>query len=96
MRKSNWKLNYIAPSFFKQKWLKKPLLNLSTFRNSSIFSSLVGKRAQIYNGAWFLTKQIEGNMIKSKIGEFALTKTYTGQTQKKRKTKRKTKKLRVS
>jgi len=70
------------------------LLNLSTLRNAAIFSLLVGKRVQIYNGAWFLTKQIDFNMIKSKIGEFALTKNFTGQTQQKRKTKRKTKKLR--
>ena len=93
MKKSNWKLSYIHPWFFKKSFVKKSRnLVLSNFRNSTIIPKMIGLKASIYNGAWLLTKTFEEKMVGLKVGEFSITKKFDGQAQNKRKTKRKTKK----
>ena len=87
-------VTYIHPIFFKNRLYNKRILNVSQFRNSTIINKLIGLKMHVYNGLWLLTKIIDERMLKYKIGSFSITKKFDGQTQKKRKTKRKTKKNR--
>ena len=90
-KKANWKLPYIPLRWLSSKNYLKPNLTLSKFRNAIITKSLVGLRANIYNGAWLLTKTFDERMVGCKVGEFSITKRFDAQAQNKRKTKRKTK-----
>lgn len=91
MDKSNWKLPYIPLKWMVKKTYLKQNSTLSRFRNAIISKRMIGLRANIYNGAWLLTKTFDERMVGCKIGEFSITKRFDAQAQNKRKTKRKTK-----
>lgn len=91
MKRSNWKLPYIHSVLFKKRNLLKKQL-FFRLRNSSIPKYLVDKRIYVYNGIWFLSKNISNNMVGHKVGEFAFTKRSDTQLHLKRKSKKKTKK----
>jgi len=92
MKRSQWKITYIHPLFFRKSFYTKQPLILSRHRNSIVNTKLIGAKIHIYNGAWLLTKLVEPFMVGHKIGSFSITKKFDCQAQNKRKTKRKTKK----
>jgi len=92
MKRSQWKISYMHPIFFRKSFYTKSPLILSRFRNSIVSSKLIGSKIHIYNGAWLLTRLVEPNMVGHKIGSFSITKKFDCQAQNKRKSKRKTKK----
>lgn len=58
-------------------------------RNSLIPYNSLNKRVLVYNGHWFLGVAISKFMMGHKFGEFSFTKIYDGQSQIRRKTKKK-------
>lgn len=88
MKRSLWKLPFIHSTFFKK---SKKNLNLKKIflRNSLIPYNSLNKRVLVYNGHWFLGVAISKFMMGHKFGEFSFTKIYDGQSQIRRKTKKK-------
>jgi ribosomal protein S19 len=91
MKRSIWKLPYIHTVFFKKRFFFKNFFNLK-IRNSVIPSSFCDKRIRIYNGIWYLSKDIALNVVGFKVGEFSFTKRSDTQIHLKFKSKKKSKK----
>lgn len=91
MKRVIWKLPYIKPVLLKNNKLKKKNLKFS-FRNSIIPHRYLDKRVSIYNGIWFLSKEINKNMIGLKLGELSFTKRCDTQLHIRKKSKKKSKK----
>jgi len=93
MSRSSWKLPYIAPTLFKNRYLNTILSNIR-IRNSIIPSIFIKKKIKfcIFNGTWYLSMIMMPNMLGHKFGEFIFTKKSDTQTHLKRKVQRKTKK----
>lgn len=91
MKRSVWKLPYIHPTFLKKRNRSKNLIT-TKIRNSIISNFYVDKKICIYNGIWFLSKDISSTMVGLKLGEFSFTKRSDTQLHIKRKSKKKSKK----
>lgn len=72
-KKASWKLPFIHPIFFKKRNVLKKSLKLK-LRNSVIPADYVNKRIRVYNGIWFLSQDVNTNMIGYKLGQFSYTK----------------------
>jgi len=59
------------------------------FRNTTIVPFMIGKKLCLYNGAWFLTKNVEETMLHFKTGVFSITKCFDAQNQSRVKRKKK-------
>jgi len=91
MKRSIYKLPYIANTFFKKR-TERINNNLTLYRSSNIPAYFVNKKVSIYNGAWLLTNKIEEAMMGLKLGEFFQTKRFDRQSKTKSRGKRKVKK----
>ncbi len=54
-------------------------------RRSTILPEMIGLTFAVHNGKKFMPVFISENMIGHKLGEFALTRTFTGHADKKKK-----------
>ena len=81
MTRSIWKGPFVHPSLLKKidklKGVtnKKPIKTWS--RNSTIIPDFVGHSFMIHNGKTFIPITISEEMVGHKLGEFALTRTFT-------------------
>lgn len=91
MKRSSWKLPYIHPVLFKKRILNKKSILLK-IRNTLIPFNFTDKKLKIYNGIWYLSKEVASNMSGLKIGQFSFTKRCDKQIHKKKKGKKKNKK----
>ena len=55
---------------------KKPIKTWS--RRSTIFPEFIGFTFQVHNGRKFIDVYVTEDMVGHKLGEFALTRTFTG------------------
>lgn len=89
MKRSAWKLPYIAPYILKR--INNKFVKLKK-RNSVIPTSFIDKKVSLYNGIWNLSFIIKPDMRGHVFGEYSWTKRATGQLHIRRKTKKKSKK----
>ncbi len=54
-------------------------------RRSTISPEMIGHTFAVHNGNKFIPVYVSENMVGHKVGEFALTRTYRGHTEKKKK-----------
>lgn len=92
MKRSVWKLPYIHSVFFKKRIFNKSSILLK-IRHSVIPSNFIDKRIRVYNGIWYLSKDVTTGMLGIKLGQFSFTKKSDKQLHKKRRTKKKSKKF---
>jgi len=85
-----WKLPFIHSVFFKRRLIYKSNL-LLRIRNSLIPATFISKRMRVYNGIWFLSHDITGQMLGFKTGAFAFTRRCDPLIHGKNKRKRKKK-----
>jgi len=83
-----WKLPFIHSVFFKRRLLYKKNL-LLRIRNSLLPATFVYKRIRVYNGIWYLTTDITGQMLGFKTGAFSYTRRCDPLIHAKHKKKRK-------
>jgi ribosomal protein S19 len=89
MKKSRKKLPFILPLLFNKKSLLSNKFMILKNRSSIIPFAYKNKRVKIYNGKFFLSKDLNQNMVGLKLGEFSFTKRSDTQIHKKFKSKKK-------
>lgn len=75
--RSKWKLPYISPFLFRNKFLQMKSFNI-TNRKSIIPFTFLDKRIRIYNGKTFISIIVSRDKVGHKFGEFSITKVLSG------------------
>lgn len=85
-----WKLPYIHSVFFKRRLINKSNI-LLRIRNSLLPATYISKRIRLYNGIWYLSSDINSQMLGFKTGSFSFTRRCDALIHAKDKRKRKKK-----
>lgn len=89
--RSCWKVPFIAPNFFKNRFLKRKIYKIK-IRHSIIPYIFSNRRVLIYNGRFYSSIDILSSYIGFRFGDFCLTKTSRTFVHIKKKVKKKSKK----
>lgn len=73
VKRTFWKLPYIHPNLFKKRNLYKKY-HIFHMRNTIVPASLIGCRLKLYNGIWYLSKDVNVDMVGFKLGSFGHTR----------------------
>lgn len=98
--RSSWKLKPVELPFFRERFISRISADTNTqklwTKGTRIFSDLLEKTIQIYNGGKFVEVAVKKEMISLFLGSFVLTKRITSaihsKTRKNKKGRRKKKK----
>ena len=69
-----WKLPYINPKYFKNRFLKDRVFRIK-YKNSVIGSNFINKKVSVYNGKYLHSFDVTSCMVGFKFGEFLRYKT---------------------
>ncbi len=75
--RSKWKIPYISPFLFRNKFLAMKSFNIKN-RKSIIPFTFLNKRIRIYNGFTFISMEVTRDKVGHKLGEFSITKVIGG------------------
>ena len=93
MPRSTWKIPFVDGYLIKKaekavKDPKKPIVKTWS-RRSTIIPQFVGVTFAVYNGKKFVSVLVSEDMVGHKLGEFSLTRTFTGHAGSKKADKKK-------